>query len=47
MSSSKRPPAPKPANVDFRSAVSGRFVKEQFAKTHPDTTVREVNKTKK
>jgi hypothetical protein len=25
----------------YRSAITGRFVKPQYAKTHPKTTVRE------
>jgi hypothetical protein len=29
---------------DYRSAETGRFVKEQFAKTHPKTTVKETRK---
>lgn len=37
--SSKKPPEP----PDFRSAKSGRFVTEDFAKRNPSTTVREVN----
>ena len=34
----------KQTQPDYRSAVTGRFVKEQYAKTHPDTTVKERNK---
>lgn len=43
MSSSKKPPAPPPVN---RSAVTGRFVTPQYAKSHPRTTVTEHNKPK-
>lgn len=28
---------------DFRSAKTGRFVTEDYAKRHPDTTVKERN----
>lgn len=28
----------------YRSAVTGRFVKEQYAKQHPKTTVKETIK---
>lgn len=31
---------------DYRSAVTGRFVSERFAKSHPKTTVKENNKKK-
>ncbi len=30
--------------ADYRSAETGRFVKEQFAKTHPKTTEKEHNR---
>lgn len=46
MASSKRPPAPQPANVNFRSAKTGHYVTERFAKQHPTTTVREIDKPK-
>lgn len=42
----KRPPAPQPANVNYRSAISGRYVTERFAQSHPRNTVREVDKPK-
>lgn len=29
--------------VDYRDAGTGRFVKEEYAKNHPKTTVRETN----
>lgn len=29
----------------YRSAKTGEFVKEKYAKNHPSTTVREVAKT--
>ncbi len=29
------------SQVSHRSAVTGRYVKEHYAKTHPDTTVKE------
>ena len=31
----------KPKKFRYRSAISGVFVSEAFAKAHPDTTVRE------
>ncbi len=37
--SSKKPPV----TPDYRSAKTGQFVTEQFAKRHPSTTVREIN----
>jgi hypothetical protein len=37
--------APK-TTTDFRSAKTGQFVKEGFAKKHPSTTVKETNKRK-
>lgn len=30
-----------PTQVSFRSSTSGRFVKEDYAKKHPNTTERE------
>lgn len=33
--------------TNYRSAVSGRYVKEGYAKTHPKTTVKETDKVKK
>jgi hypothetical protein len=39
----QKPPS---KDVDYRSAVSGRFVKESYAKSHPSTTVKETNKPK-
>jgi hypothetical protein len=37
--------AKKPSSdVDYRSAITGKFVKPEYAQTHPKTTVREVNK---
>ena len=36
---SKKPPV----TPDYRSAVDGRFVSEDYAKKHPRTTVREIN----
>ncbi|MFC2494995.1 MAG: multidrug transporter [Candidatus Absconditicoccaceae bacterium] len=32
--------------VNYRSAVTGKYVKESYAKSHPNTTVRETNKSK-
>lgn len=32
--------------VDFRSAKTGRYVKESYAKRHPSTTVKETTKPK-
>ncbi|WP_408953348.1 hypothetical protein [Lysobacter sp. Hz 25] len=40
--SKKQSPPP-----DFRSAKTGRFVTEDFAKRHPATTVREQNLPRK
>ena len=45
-SSNKRPPAPQPANVNYRDAKSGQYVTERYADRHPATTVREVDKPK-
>jgi hypothetical protein len=39
-------PTPK-TTTDYRSAKSGQFVKEGYAKKHPSTTVKETNKGKK
>lgn len=33
-------------SVSYRSAVTGRYVKPGYAKTHPKTTVKETNKSK-
>jgi hypothetical protein len=33
-------------STDNRSAVTGRFVTEKYAKSHKNTTVRETNKKK-
>lgn len=30
--------------VDYRSAKTGQYVKEGYAKTHPATTVKETSK---
>lgn len=30
----------------YRSAVSGQYIKESFAKSHPKTTVKETDKLK-
>ena len=30
----------------YRSAISGRFVKKSYAKSHPKTTVKETQKKK-
>jgi len=38
----KRKPKPK-----HRSAVTGRYVTEDFAKKHPKTTVREIDRLRK
>lgn len=32
------------ADVDFRSAITGRFVKEGYAETHKRTTVKETRR---
>jgi hypothetical protein len=40
MSKEKGPP-------DYRNSENGRFVKEQFAKTHPKTTEKEHNRPPK
>lgn len=37
--SAKKPPA----TPDYRSAKTGQFVTESYAKRHPATTVREIN----
>ena len=34
----------KPTRTDNRSAKTGRFVTERYAKTHPSTTVKETRK---
>lgn len=39
--SSKQPP-----DVNYRSASTGRYVKEHYAKTHPDSTVKERDRKK-
>jgi len=31
---------------DYRSAVTGRYVTPAYGKSHPNTTVRETNKSK-
>ncbi len=31
----------KKTQESYRSAVSGKYVKEHYGKTHPDTTVKE------
>lgn len=36
-------PTDKP-RVVYRSAITGRFVSEEYAKAHPDTTVKETRK---
>ena len=36
--------ASKSSTTSYRSAKTGRFVKESYAKTHPATTVKETNK---
>lgn len=33
----------KQSSTDFRSAKTGRFVTEEYAKRHPATTVKERN----
>lgn len=33
--------------TNYRSAVTGRYVKEGYAKRHPKTTVKETDKVKK
>ena len=33
-------------SVNYRSAITGRYVKERYAKSHPKTTVKETNKNK-
>ena len=33
-------------DVDYRSAKTGRYVTEQYAKTHKATTVKETGRTK-
>lgn len=33
----------KPGKQDYRSAKTGRFVTESYAKNHPSTTVKEHN----
>lgn len=38
---SKQPP-----DVNYRSATTGRYVKESYAKTHPSTTVKEHDRKK-
>jgi len=40
MAAAKPKPAPAP---DYRSAKTGQFVTEGYAKRHPATTVREIN----
>lgn len=32
-----------PKQESFRSSKSGRFVTERYARSHPDTTQRELN----
>lgn len=32
--------------TSFRSAVTGKYVKEGYAKSHPKTTVKETDKVK-
>jgi hypothetical protein len=34
----------KPGPPDFRNSDTGRFVKEDYAKTHPKTTEKEHNR---
>jgi hypothetical protein len=43
-------PAQKPAQkiaIRYRSAITGRYVTEAYAKKHPTTTVRERDKVNK
>ncbi|WP_193408753.1 multidrug transporter [Flavisolibacter tropicus] len=34
----------KSSRSSYRSAVTGRYVKPSYAKSHPNTTVKETNK---
>ena len=37
----------KTEKVSYRSAKDGRYVTKEYAKKHPDTTIKETDKIKK
>lgn len=45
-SSSKGNSGNNSSNSSYRSAVSGRYVTPAYGKSHPNTTVKESNKSK-